>query len=646
MTAFPPEFESQLNTFLHLAGKQVCSNPTAADFTAWVRQAAPKVFPAFLSQIPDDPQEVEVFLGMVGRNLYADFPMPALRLVPTGLAKQGRNDTCDCGSGQKFKNCCGSNSMPPLFGGMNLLLYVLNAYPKSKLVGVATSKAGMDAIADVAYNWMEEGDEARAVALLVPYFAGDGALTERLAPLFNLLMDAWLALGKNAKREALIDSILQRGDKILRSDALQRRTTMLADRGDHRAAWQSFKTARDLNPNDPALSFLEVTTLLSEGRVPEAQGRAQWWAAFLGKQRDPSFKELIDRLQAIAKDPDAGMMSVAMDMNDHWQRLNALFLNAPRPSVRHSFQVFQEETEEQKLHHVADALVPDAKLAKLDALWKGSFPQTKPDLTRLQHDDESVWDNAAQWLDVLAKHPDLWFSFEVLDDLVMAVDTIHVAGVQERLLVPMAERAAEQLRLTLESSAVHPVRCPWGFLRHRPVLRPIAHLAFICQEAADQDPRKAQRFMELAHWMVFELNPNDNHGLRADLSNALAKFERWNDVISLSVRYPGDMQPPLQLNALLAAFVLQKSEHITQDLKRAAKDFPNAVKMLIGPEPKPVKPDNDYGIAIGGKYEAWLYVQEMRAFWIRHHAFDWARSVLTSPAKKAKSDLPGQQSLL
>jgi hypothetical protein len=106
------------------------------------------------------------------------------------------------------------------------------------------------------------------------------------------------------------------------------------------------------------------------------------------------------------------------------------------------------------------------------------------------------------------------------------------------------------------------------------------------------------------------------------------------------------MQPPLQLNALLAAFVLQKSENITQDLKRAAKDFPNAVKMLIGPEPKPVKPDNDFGIAIGGKYEAWLYVQEIRGLWIHHHALDWARAVLVSTGKKAKPAPPGQQSLL
>jgi hypothetical protein len=646
VAALPTEFEDQLDNFLSLAGKKVYSNPSTIEFSAWIRQAVPMLFPALLSQIPDDPEEVRVFLGMVARNLYADFPMPALSLQPTGKTKQGRNDPCDCGSGQKFKQCCGSISMPPLFGGLNLLRYVLDAYPKSKLDDVAASKASIDAIADTAYQWMQDGQESRAAALLEPFFKGDAALTGRLAPLFNLLMDVWLTLGRKAKREALIDAILLRGDKVLRSDALQRRTTMLADRGDHNAAWKAFRMASDLNPNDPALSFLEVTTLLSEGRTAEAQGRAQWWAAFLAKQRDSTLAELVERLRSIAKDPQAGMMGVAMDMNTHWNRLNDLFLSAPRPEVRHSFEVFQEETEEQQSHYVADAFVPDIKLTKLEAAWSKTFPQVKPDITRLQHDDDSVWDNASQWLDLLEKHPDLWFSFEVLDDLVMAVDTIHVAGVEERLLVPMAERAAEQLRVTLESATVQSVRCPWGLLKHRPALRPVAHLSCLCKEAGTQDHRKAQRFMELAHWMVFELNPNDNHGLRTDLSDAMVRFERWSDVIAVNNRYPGDMQPNLQLNALLAAFVLEKSETIKQDLKRAAKVYPNAMKMLLGPEPKPVKPDNDYGISIGGKYEAWLYVREMRSFWERHRALDWARSVLSTSGKKAKPVVPGQQSLL
>ncbi len=641
-----PEFERQLSGFLRLAGKQAYANISLSDFMAWVRLAVPKLFPTLLRKIPDDPQEINGFLGLVAKSLHADFPLPALGLQAAAQVKPGRNDACDCGSGKKFKHCCGNQTMPPLFGRLNFLRYVLDAYPKSKLANVAASKASIDAVADTAYQWMREGQEVRAAALLEPFFAGGVALRARLAPLFNLLMDVWLNLGRNAKREALIETILQSGDRVLRSDALQRRTTMLADRGDHAAAWQAFKGARDLNPNDPALSFLEVTTLLSEGRTTEAQGRAQWWAAFLGKQRDPALEKLIEALRDIAEDPDSGMIKATKNTNAHWQRLHDLFLAAPVPTERHHFDLFLEKDEAGQTQQVAGAFVPDAKLRKLEAAWRKAFPQIKPNLTGVQHGDDSVWDSAAQWLDLLQANPSLWLSFDVLDDLVMAVDTVHAAGVQERLLLPMAERAVEQLRLTLASADGQPVQCHWVVWENRSALRPLAHLAFICSEAGAHNARKAQRFVELASWLVFELNPGDNHGLRADLSNALVRLARWDDVIALSLRYPGDMQPSLQLNALLAAFALEKSDGIEQDLKQAAKDYPAAMKMLLAAAPKPVKPDSDIGIAIGGKYEAWMYVRAMRPFWEQRHALDWARSVLVTKGKKAKPAAPEQQSLL
>ncbi len=640
MDSLLSDFELQLETLLRRAGKKAFGNPTPDDFTAWFVEAAPKLMPALLEEMPPQPAQVAQLLRVASRGLYGELPMPANGLVAAAQPKQGRNDACACGSGRKFKHCCGAVAMPPLFSGMNLLRYVLDAYPKRRLAEVASSRANLDAVADTAYQWDEEGNNARAAALLEPYFEKAGPLGARLAPLFNLLMDNWLALGRKVKREQLIDDILLRGDKILRSDALQRRTTMLADRGDHAGAWRTFRQATELNPNDPALGFLEVTTLLSEGRTAEAQGRAQWWAAHLAKQRDPSLADLIERLREIAKDAHGGMLGVAMQANQQWRRLNELFLAAPAPAVRHQFEVFTEEDDHRAVHQVAAELVPDAELAKLEQRWQQTFPQAKPSMTTLQNGAGEVWDNATDWLDLLQKNPSLWFSFDVLDDLVMAIDTIAWAGVPERLLVPVAERAAEQLRLTLESGGSGNIECHWGVWPNRPALRPVAHLAFVCKEAGNW-----QRFMELAHWLVFDLNPNDNHGLRADLSCAHVRFARWGDVIAVDHRYANDMNPTLQLNALLATFVLGDTAAAQLQLQQAAKDHPTAVKLLLARAPKPVEPDSGYGIAVGGKYEAWLYVSEMRPFWEQHLALDWARAILAKPRRNTGAAAPGQDGL-
>ncbi len=635
MLTLPPDFEEQLDFFLKLAGRQAVSGVSLQTFIDWFNVSVPALFPALISQIPDDPEELGRFLRMAALGLYADLPNPAHGLVPPGRSKTGRNDPCDCGSGVKFKHCCGGVGMPPLFGQMNHLRYVLDAYPKSRLAQVSASKASMDAVINTAEQWHEEGQLVRSVALLEPYFGGDVPLTERLTPAFDLLMDIWLEMGKRGKREKLIDTVLSRGDRFLRSAALQRRTTMLTDQGSYPAAWRAFKEASDLNPNDPSLSFLEVTTLLSEGRTEEAQARAQWWAAFLLKQRNPDLETAIDRLRTIARDPHSGLMGIAMQSNPPLQRIAELFRNAPAPAVRHHFEVVVDDESGQATQHMAGDLTPDKELSKLESLWKKAFPQAKPDMTWLQNDNEAVWDNADAWLDLLQKHPDLWFSFDVLDDLVMAVDTIALAGVEERLLVPLAERAVEQLRITLETSSIQPLQCPWGFRSHRPALRPLVHLAFICKAAGAEHAGKAQRFMELAHWLVFGLNPNDNHGLRADLSCAYVRFERWEDALALQDRYPDDMQPTLALNALLAAWVLKHSSGPEDDLKQVSKRYPTVVKMLLEVAPKPVKADNGYGVAIGGKYEAWLYVQEMRPFWEKHGALDWARGLMTAKASKS-----------
>lgn len=634
MLTLPPDFEEQLDCFLKLAGRQAMSDVSMQAFIEWFGLSVPTVFPALVSQVPDDPQEIRRFLRMAAKSLYADLPIPAHGLVATGPSRTGRNDPCDCGSGAKFKHCCGGVSMPRLFGQLNHLRYVLDAYPKTRLAEVSASKASVDAVTNTAEQWLDEGEMARAVALLEPYFAGDAPLAERLAPAFDLLMDIWLEMGKRANREKLIDAVLSRGDRMLRSVALQRRTTMLADKGSYPAAWRAFKEARDLNPNDPSLSFLEVTTLLSEGRTDEAQGRAQWWATFLVKQRDPNLETAIDRLRTIAKDPHAGLMGIAMQSNPPLQRITELFRNAPAPAVRHQFEVLVDGEGEGTAQNVASELVPDKELAKLESTWRKTFPQAKPDMTWLQNDNAAVWDNAEAWLDLLQMHPGLWFSFDVLDDLVMAVDTFALAGVEERLLVPMAERAVEQLRITLETSSVQALQCPWGFMNHRPALRPIVHLAYICKAGGPEHAGKAQRFMELAHWLVFELNPHDNHGLRSDLSCAYVRFERWEDALALQDCFPDDMQPTLVFNALLAAWVLKQGIGLEDNLKQAAKDYPTALKMLMEVAPKPVKADHGYGVAIGGKYEAWLYVQEMRPFWEKHGALEWARGIMATKASK------------
>jgi hypothetical protein len=132
--------------------------------------------------------------------------------------------------------------------------------------------------------------------------------------------------------------------------------------------------------------------------------------------------------------------------------------------------------------------------------------------------------------------------------------------------------------------------------------------------------------MNLAHWFVFGLNPNDNHGFRDDLSNALISEDRNEAVLQLCETYPED-GANLELNGVLALRCLGRKEDAAKALKLAVEHHPNTVKMLLKDKVKPVKSDA-YGIQIGGNYQAWLYYEAMREEWLIAGAIAWAKTVL------------------
>lgn len=58
--------------------------------------------------IPDLVEDLNHFAKSQMPSLPAGFPLAAnLTSVPVGASKVGRNDPCPCGSGKKFKKCCG-----------------------------------------------------------------------------------------------------------------------------------------------------------------------------------------------------------------------------------------------------------------------------------------------------------------------------------------------------------------------------------------------------------------------------------------------------------------------------------------------------------------------------------------------------------
>lgn len=611
------DLTSNLETLLRAAARRLASDDDPAAFGDWFAAAAPTLLPRLFRQAVDPSH----FARLLARHLYGITPLPRHGYATQRLPTPGRNDPCFCGSGRKFKHCCQPLEGLVPFPEVNMLRYVLDVSPREVYAGLPTSKVRVDAVADTARQWSDEGRHRDVVALLEPWFGGEGPLQGRLAMLFDALMDAYLALGKPRKRKQLIETALARGDRELQCTAWQRRAVMAADQGDHDAALEAFRQAQRLDPDDPSHTHLEISLLISAGRLEQARERAKFWLARASRDRDfPPM--LLDLLRRAAEDPATAMLDVQQQRVPGLERLRAALRKLPPPAVQHEVR-----RDSQGVGH----LRPQPALAQAEAKWRRLFPQAKPALTMLADDNPAAFAASDRWLPLLEREPLLWQSFDVLDDLAMAARSLGLLGIEEAIMLPLLDRAVALLRLHVEASGAR--QLPWGFLENRPALRCVAARTHYALDHDDRDTA-----LRLAEWLVKELNPNDNHGLRGPLMRLYVQAGRHNDAIALGERYPDDFAE-LALTHVLALYGAGRTEEAAAALRAAARDHPRAVKMLLAERAKRPRQDA-FGIAIGGDEEAWLYREGHRALWQELGALAWAGGVLGSRPRQRRAKTP------
>jgi tetratricopeptide (TPR) repeat protein len=591
--------------------KALANSAEAKAFLDWIAAAGPALAPRIAATIDPRTGPPGLAFRAFGVMIYNAMPLPGAGFRSRPIPTPGRNDPCSCGSGHKYKHCC-----LPLAGildlrGYNMLRHVLDVLPKKSFAALPESAIDVIAVYDTARQWHDEGDVGRAVALLEPWFAADRELTGKLEPLFDQLMDNYLALGQERKRERLLGELIARGDRGLRAAAMQRRATMLADRGRTEDAWAAFRDAQREDPDNPSLAPLELTLLLSRGETERAGERARFWIARLERGRDPELADLIAFLRQVAVDPTAAMAQASRDMNPDLDRLARLLGAAP--AIEPHYSIERSGTE--------GALKAERGLARVEARWGRIFPQSKPALTATQHGFTGMWDDAQPWLAFLEQNPLAWQSFDVLDDLAMAIEALPSLGTDTTVLEPMLDRGIALLKANLNAGNAVNVRLPWTSLENRPALRMLAHLAFRARHATNGAVGNP-RFLELAEWLI-ALNPSDNHGVREHLAGAYLARGTPENALALAERYPNDFCG-MTLSGILALYRLGRRGDALQALHTAARDHAVAIKMLLADDPKEPR-SSGYGITVGSKEEAWEYRTAHRVLWEQGGALEWLR---------------------
>lgn len=251
----------------------------------------------------DDDQIAAVARGMATHaafDLWNHTPIPENRFRPRSIARPERNAPCVCGSGRKFKQCCGAIETPGLILPPDeMAARVLQHFPRERIGEIAALRVPMQTLGAVASRWMETGRSDDVIALLEPMFADVRSLDARAEHAADVLLNVYLDRGDEAARNRLLDTLRNAPDKTLVCVAHQRDAVRAADLDDFPRAWGAFNAAQRLTPNNPALSHLEILILLQEGRTVEARARAEFWIAKLSRDPDHDHSDLIEMLRTL-----------------------------------------------------------------------------------------------------------------------------------------------------------------------------------------------------------------------------------------------------------------------------------------------------------------------------------------------------------
>jgi tetratricopeptide (TPR) repeat protein len=485
---------------LQTAARVLCKSSDPKAFLDWIAMAGPSIAPRLANTVDPRTGPIGDAFRTFGVPIYNRMPLPEFGFRPSPLPKPGRNDPCLCGSGHKYKQCCQPMADVMKFEDANFLQYVLRVIPRKRYADLPDSRVDPAAVAHVAMEWNHNGDAKEVTALLEPWFAKGRPLGDKHGLMFDMLMDAYLQLGQERKRESLLERMMSNGNRALRAVALQRRATMLTDRGQVNEAWRVFLEAQRENPDDPAIGLLEVTLLVSRGDIQQARDRARFWVMRMERERDPDLRPAIEFMRQVVNDPGAALASASRAQYPEVDRLMRLFNEAPVPQAH--YDILSEDD---------DAMLsPRVAVHALEKAWRNVYPQEKPALVMTQLGCDAMWDDAGPWLEFLASSPLAWHSFDVMDDLVMAVEAIAELGLDLALLEPMLARGRALLDINLQASG-YEGELPWVAGPNRAALRILAHNVFRDCQAANRNPAARKRFLDNAKYLL-QLNPADNHG--------------------------------------------------------------------------------------------------------------------------------------
>ncbi|HEU0186723.1 MAG TPA: SEC-C domain-containing protein [Gallionellaceae bacterium] len=600
----------ELHLLITLFAGQVWRGATAEEAIGHIAKYGENLAPGMAAQLNPAAGPKAAFFRIVGRAMWNNLPQPKQGFRLNKLPEPGRNDACFCGSLHKYKQCCARMPDFPIVPAM-MLDGLLGTMPRKRWSSLAGSSIDRSTVQHLVFLWQDEDRHEDVAALLEPWFKGEDVIKNADADLLDMLLESYVVLEKPRKRKSLAQAAIARGENVARGIGWQRIALMEAADGNDSASHKALVEAQRADPDNLNLAMLEVHLLIAAGKASLAQERAKYWALRLAKLNDPDLHDQIAWLREVVLNPQGAMMQITRKGDDAIAELEELLECAPQIACHYRLQPLDGST---------GPFEPDARLGKVMKAWQAVFPSNPPNLTLMSTWNEAAWDDAAVWLTLLREQPLLWNSFEVLDDLVIALDGCGMSWVEETLIPQVLERALALFHEVLEKHGAAQLRCEWSRLQNRPALRLLARMAVDGMESEDTVER--DKAFALTRRFVEQLNPHDNHGFRVPVVAGLVERGQAAEAVAIAARYPDDLAD-MQYTQALALHVAGREADARKAALSALKEYPKVGKALLATSLRQPRGDGRQGYTMGSDEEAWLYREEFRSLWERLGALPW-----------------------
>lgn len=626
----PQEFKDNMMKFFELSVSKIHQTQNFEAYSQWVKEN-------YSDFLPPNDDALQVALQMA-RSIWNATPLSSNRYRPSPLPEVKRNDFCSCGSGKKYKQCClHLSNLVPTIEAQDVWFMLIEEMSLQEIQEALSQQVFPVALVlEVADQYIQNDKPIDAIQILEPIFTSS---TDKMGEdecaaltlLCNTYDDVSLPETQTQKLK-LLHELKNNGSRLIRSEAWQRLAVITIDKGDKDAAWEAFRKAQRLTPNNPSIDLLELNLLLGDSQKDLAQQRAK--IIIKKTQRNGIDSPYYDFLLAVATDPqkvidelfDVGN-TLQLDRLQAWleqhqgRRLPSYKLDTF--TADYSWMELGEEIKPFKTDLFAEPedkeenyifnnfpekehrLITPKSIEKLDMKWAKLI---------YYREEAFPWDEE-DWIEFLEEKPQCFGSIEIIDDILTALDYWQQ---DEHILIniklPLAQRAWKIYEALPEQGGL-----PWGFRENRSLYTSLYSIVLPLKYLGQND--KVIDYLE----RLIIINPNDNLGLRSELANSYLDQKEYNRLFELLRLYPDDQSLGITMAKTLGLWAIGDKENAKIQWQQI-KDYNPYIKNFMLKSKKLAPELDSYGITMGGEDEAWFYRQAARDTWLAHKgAINWLK---------------------